>query len=81
MQASVNVIQQVIEVSTPLVKISHRSKPGFDQKCKEAQVKARRLREIFNRTGTEEAWEDYKIACSEAGYIIRKASRKAYLES
>ena len=71
-QALVNVIQQAIEASTPLVKISHRSKPGFDRECKEAQVKARRLRKIFNRRGTEEAWEDYKIARSKAGYVIRK---------
>lgn len=77
-QTLINIIQQAIEALTPLIKISHRSKPEFDQECKEAQVKARRLRKIFNRIGTEEAWEDYKIACSEAGYIIKKTSKKAY---
>lgn len=34
-QALVNVIQQAIEALTPLVKISHRSKPEFDRECKE----------------------------------------------
>lgn len=79
--ALVSIIQEAIEVSTPKVKISPRSKPGFDRESKEAQVKARRLRKIFNRRGTEEAWENYKKARSEAGYIIRKASRNAYRES
>lgn len=53
--ALVNVIQQAIEVSTLLVKISHRSKLGFDWEYKETQVKARRLCKIFNQIGTKEA--------------------------
>lgn len=32
-QALVNIIQEAIYVSTPLVKISPRSKPGFDREC------------------------------------------------
>ncbi len=44
-------------------------------------MKARRLRKIFNQLGTDEAWEEYRAARSEAGYIITKASRKAYRES
>ena len=81
MQALINIIQQAIEASTPLVNISHRSKPGFDWECKEAQVKAHRLRKIFNQIGTKEAWKDYKIVRLEAEYIIKKANRKAYWKS
>lgn len=80
-QALVKAIQEAVEISTPMVKICSRSKPGFTLECKEAQMKARRLRKIFNRLGTEEAWEEYRAARLEAGYIIRKASRKAYRES
>lgn len=77
-QALVKAIQEAIEIFTPIVKICFRSKPGFTLECKEAQIKARRLRKIFNRLGTEEAWEEYRAARLEAGYIIRKASQKAY---
>ena len=80
-QALVKAIQEAVEISTPMVKICSRSKPGFTLECKEAQMKARRLRKIFNRLGTEEAWEEYRAARLEAGYIIRKASRKAYRKS
>ncbi len=80
-QALVKTIQEAVEISTPMVKICSRSKPGFILECKEAQMKARRLQKIFNRLGTDEAWEKYSAAHSEAGYIIRKACRKAYRES
>lgn len=80
-QALVKAIQEAVEISTPMVKICSRSKPGFTLECKEAQMKARRLRKIFNRLGTEEAWEEYRASRLEAGYIIRKTSRKAYRES
>ena len=77
-QVLVKVIQEAIEISTPIVKICSRSKPGFTLEYKEAQIKARRLQKIFNRLEPEEAWEKYRAACLKAGYIIRKASRKAY---
>lgn len=47
-QALFSIIQEAIEVSAPLVKISPRSKPGFDRECKKAQVQAQGLRRIFN---------------------------------
>ncbi len=80
-QALVKAIQEGVEISTPMLKICSRSKLGFTLECKEAQMRARRLRKIFNRLGTEEAWAEYRAARLEAGYIIRKASRKAYWES
>ncbi len=80
-QALVKAIQEAVEISTPMVKMCSKSKPGFTLECKEAQMEARRLRKIFNRLGTDEAWEEYRAARSQAGYIIRKASQKAYRES
>ena len=41
-------IQEPVEISTPMVKVCSRSKPGFTLECKEAPMKARRLRKIFN---------------------------------
>lgn len=64
-----------------MVEICSRSKPGFTLERKEAQMKAWRLWKIFNRLETEEFWEEYRAARLEAGYIIRKASQKAYRES
>ncbi len=80
-QALAKAIQEAVEISTPMVEICSRSKPGFTLECKKARMKARRLRKIFNRLGTDEAWEEYRAARSEAGYISRKASRKGYRES
>ena len=42
-QALVKAIQEAVGISTPIVKICSRSKPGFTLECKEAQIKARRL--------------------------------------
>ena len=42
-QALVKAIQEAVEISTPMVKICSRSKPGFILECKEAQMKALRL--------------------------------------
>ncbi len=71
-QALVKAIQEAVEISIPMVKICSRSKPGFTLGCREAEMKARRLRKMFNRLGTDEAWEEYRAAHSEAGYIIKK---------
>lgn len=47
-QALVKAIQEAIEISTLMVQICSRSKPGFTLKCKEAQMKAQRLQKLFN---------------------------------
>lgn len=41
----------------------------------------RRLWKIFNQPETKKAWKEYRVAYLEAGYIIRKASQKAYQKS
>ncbi len=51
-QALIKAIQEAVEISTPMVKICSRSKPGFTLECKEAKMKARRLQKIFNRLGS-----------------------------
>ncbi len=77
----VSIINKSIEASTPIQKITTWSKPGFNSECREAQMRARQLRKRFNRIGSDDAWENYRLARLEAGYIIRKACRKAYKES
>lgn len=59
-QALINAIQEVMEISMPLVKISYKWKPGFDQECKKMQVKAWRLRKTFNWQKTEQTLKDIK---------------------
>ncbi len=41
-------------------------------------MRARQLHKRFNRLGSDEVWEEYRLARLEAGYIIWKASRKAF---
>ncbi len=42
-QALVKAIQEAVEISTPMLKICFRSKPGFTLESKEEQMKVRRL--------------------------------------
>ena len=42
----VNAIDKAIDVSTPRARLCLRSVPGFDKECKNAQMKARRLKKI-----------------------------------
>ena len=50
-----SVINKAIEASTPLGEITARSKIGFDEACKEAQMEVRRLKKRYLRAGTEES--------------------------
>ena len=57
-----NAITRSIERSTPVARICKYSKPGFDEECKEAVTRARRLHKSYQEEETEEAWKDYKLA-------------------
>lgn len=74
----VSIINKSIKAFTPIQKITTWSKLGFNSECKEAQMKARQLRKRFNRIGSDDAWDDYRLARLETRYIIRKACQKAY---
>ena len=45
----VNAIDKAIDASTPRARLCLRSVPGFDKKCKDAQMKAKRLKKIWKK--------------------------------
>ena len=77
----ITAIHRSIEVSTPMLRICKRSVPGFDEECKEAQMRARRLRKHFMKTHDEVDWEVYVLARNETKSLIRRKKRKEYRES
>ncbi len=77
----VNAIDKAIDASTPKARLRPRSVPGFDKKCKGAQMRARRLKNIWKKEGTEESWEEFRLARAEKGRLIAKVKKKAYYES
>lgn len=74
-------IQQSIEFSTPLVQICKQSVPGFDCKCKEAQIRVRQLHKIHQKEGTDKSWQEYVEARFVKKTIIKRAKRREYQES
>ena len=55
-----------------------RSVPGWTQECKEAQMRARRLRRQYQRTRSERDWDAYREARNCKGRLIKKTLRDAY---
>lgn len=62
-------------------RLSPKSVPGFDEECKEIQMKARKLKKIWKKEETEENWENFWLAQAEKGRVIAKAKRRAYCKS
>ena len=54
----VNAIDKAIDASTPRARLCLSSVPRFDKKCKDAQIKIRRLKKIWKKEGTEKSWKD-----------------------
>lgn len=77
-EAIIAAIQGAINASTPWIKISPHSRPGFIPKCKEAQLKAKRLKRRWRKIGTEEAWEAFREARNQKARIIKKAMKLQY---
>ena len=71
-------ILQAIQASTPLLRIIKFSVMGYNEECKEAQSRCRRLRWTAQREGTEEAHKAYTRARNYKGRIIKKAKRKGW---
>lgn len=51
----INTINKAIDASTPRARLCPRSVPGLNKKCKDAQMRARRLKKIWKKEGTEES--------------------------
>ena len=58
----INVINIAMTLAIPKARLSPKSVPGFDEECKEMQMKARRLKKTWKKERTEESWEDFQIA-------------------
>ncbi|KAI3054438.1 hypothetical protein CBS147353_11440 [Aspergillus niger] len=74
-KAIVSAILVAVKESTPKVRVSPRSLPGWTRECKEAQQLARRLRRRYQRERTPEAWEAYRQARNYKARLIRKTLR------
>ena len=81
MYSLIGAIERAIALAIPKAKQSPKSVPGFDEKCKETQMKARRLKKIWKKEGTVESWEEFRLARAEKGRVIAKAKRKVYRKS
>ena len=72
------IIDKAAKAATPIANITPRSKPGFDEECKEAQMICRRLKKRRMKLLTNEAWEDYRLARNYKNHLITKKSNAAY---
>lgn len=77
-EAIISAIQNTIHASTPWVKISPRSRPGFTPECKEAQLNAKKLKRRWRKLGTKEAWEAFREARNNKARIIKKTMKLQY---
>lgn len=71
-------IASAIEESTPLGTILARSKVGFDEECKEAQMETRRLKKRYMGVGTEDSWDEFRTMRNYKNRLITRASRQAF---
>ncbi len=77
-QSLANALSDAINESAPDSKICARSKAGFNEECKEAQMRARRLKKAWKANPCKETWEEFRVACNYKGMLIKKALRQAY---
>ena len=77
----VNNIDKAIDILIPRARLCLRSVPKFDEECKKAQMRARKLKKIRRKKGREECWEKFRLAQTEKGWVIAKVNKKAYLGS
>lgn len=77
----ISAINTAMNLAIPKAKVSPKSIPEFDEKCKEVQIKARRLKQIWKREETEESWESFRLAWVEKQRVISKAKKAIYCKS
>lgn len=63
----ISAINTAMDFAIPKANVSPKSVLGFDEKCKEVQMKARRLKKIWKREETEESWKNFRLARAEKG--------------
>ena len=72
------IIQEGIEGSTPWLRPSQYSKPGFSSICKTAQMECKRLKRRFRRSGSDEDREEYSRARNYKSNLIKREQRKGF---
>ena len=77
----VKAIDIVIDASIPKSKLCARSISEFDEDCKDAQMRARRLKKIWKKEGTKDSWEAFRLIWAEKGQVIAKVKKIEYHES
>ncbi|PYS87898.1 MAG: hypothetical protein DMF62_11095, partial [Acidobacteria bacterium] len=75
------VLQQAIAETVPNTNITKWSRPGFTQECKDHIQETKRLRRVWQRERTEEAWEEYKRARNSKGRFIKTQLRQIHRDS
>ncbi len=58
----ISAINTAIALPIPKTRPSPKSIRGFDEECKETQMKARRLKKIWKKEGTIESWKEFRLA-------------------
>lgn len=76
----IKIINRAINESTPKQRLCARSLPGFDEECKELQMRARRLKKAYNWNPSADTWEEYRVARAVKGRVIDKKKRNGYRE-
>ena len=76
----IEVISIAIEASVPTINITPRSKVGFNEECKEAQMRCRRLKRRHSKHHTAESWEEYRQARNYKSYLIKRTMTRQFRE-
>lgn len=58
----INAIKKAIDTSTLRTKLCPRLIPRFDKKCKNAQMKVKKVKKIWKKEGIEESWKAFRLA-------------------
>jgi hypothetical protein len=61
--------------STPWIRTTEFSKIWWTQECRQAVDDARKVRRIYRKTQTMEAWEEYVRIRNNKGKVIARAKR------
>ena len=57
----INIIDIAMTLAIPKARLFPKSVPGFDEECKEIQMKARRFKKTWKKEKTKKNWEDFRI--------------------
>ena len=71
----IDTLTKAVELSTPVAKLSPRSKPGWTEECTQAIKAERRARRHYSRCLTEENHIILQLARRKKDKAIRKATK------